>query len=90
MVYGNMSDASGTGVAFTRNPATGERVFYGEFLQNAEGEDVVSGVRTPQSLKDMARVMPEVYKQLDTIQVWLLVHEWQLSPKAEGCVLAIG
>ena len=63
MVFGNMGDTSGTGVAFTRNPATGEKKLYGEFLMNAQGEDVVAGVRTPQSIDQLAQVMPEVYKQ---------------------------
>ena len=63
MVFGNMGETSGTGVAFTRNPATGEKKLYGEFLINAQGEDVVAGVRTPQSIEQLAQVMPEVYKQ---------------------------
>jgi len=63
MVFGNMGETSGTGVAFTRNPATGEKKLYGEFLMNAQGEDVVAGVRTPQSIEQLAQVMPEVYKQ---------------------------
>jgi len=63
MVFGNMGDDSGTGVAFTRNPATGERKLYGEFLINAQGEDVVAGIRTPQSIEKLNEVMPEIYKQ---------------------------
>ncbi|NLW88384.1 MAG: pyruvate, phosphate dikinase [Clostridiaceae bacterium] len=63
MVYGNMGDTSGTGVAFTRNPATGEKKLYGEFLMNAQGEDVVAGIRTPQTIDQLASVMPEVYEQ---------------------------
>lgn len=64
MVYGNMGTDSGTGVAFTRDPATGENVFYGEFLVNAQGEDVVAGVRTPRPVSELAEVFPEVYQQL--------------------------
>lgn len=63
MVYGNMGDTSGTGVAFTRNPATGEKKLYGEFLMNAQGEDVVAGIRTPQTIDQLRDVMPEVYEQ---------------------------
>ena len=55
MVYGNMGDDSGTGVAFTRNPSTGENKFYGEFLINAQGEDVVAGIRTPQPVEEMPK-----------------------------------
>ncbi len=64
MVFGNKGDRSGTGVAFTRNPATGERELYGEFLANAQGEDVVAGIRTPQPVESMAQIMPEAYAQL--------------------------
>jgi pyruvate,orthophosphate dikinase len=64
MVYGNLGDNSGTGVGFTRNPATGEHAFFGEYLMNAQGEDVVSGVRTPLSISELERAMPEVYNQL--------------------------
>ena len=64
MVYGNTGDESGTGVAFTRNPANGEDVFYGEFLVNAQGEDVVSGVRTPRQVIELKDVFPECYQQL--------------------------
>ncbi len=67
MVFGNMGDTSGTGVGFTRNPATGSKEFYGEFLLNAQGEDVVSGVRTPIHIDQLAKVMPEVYNQLRDI-----------------------
>ncbi len=63
MVFGNMGDTSGTGVAFTRNPSTGEKKLYGEFLMNAQGEDVVAGVRTPQSIDQLAEVMPDAYNQ---------------------------
>lgn len=67
MVYGNMGDDCATGVAFTRNPATGEKVMYGEFLINAQGEDVVAGIRTPQDLAKLENLMPEVYQQLRDI-----------------------
>ena len=64
MVFGNMGDTSGTGVAFTRNPSTGEKMFYGEFLMNAQGEDVVAGIRTPQNIEELGKIMPEAYAQL--------------------------
>ena len=63
MVFGNMGDTSGTGVAFTRNPSTGEKGIYGEYLSNAQGEDVVAGVRTPQPITKLEEDMPEVYKE---------------------------
>ena len=63
MVYGNMGDTSGTGVAFSRNPATGENQLFGEYLINAQGEDVVAGVRTPQEIHTLEKAMPEVYEQ---------------------------
>jgi pyruvate,orthophosphate dikinase len=62
MVYGNRGETSGTGVAFTRNPATGEKVLYGEYLMNAQGEDVVAGIRTPQSIDTLKDVMPDCYE----------------------------
>ncbi|HHT9129237.1 MAG TPA: pyruvate, phosphate dikinase, partial [Candidatus Brocadiaceae bacterium] len=64
MVFGNMGNHSATGVCFTRNPSTGENKFYGEFLINAQGEDVVAGIRTPEPIVDLEKEMPEVYKQL--------------------------
>jgi len=64
MVFGNMGETSGTGVGFTRDPGTGEKVFYGEYLINAQGEDVVAGIRTPEPIAHLADQMPEVYKQL--------------------------
>lgn len=67
MVFGNMGSTSGTGVGFTRNPATGEKEFFGEFLMNAQGEDVVSGVRTPQPIRELEKSMPYVYEQLRSI-----------------------
>jgi pyruvate,orthophosphate dikinase len=74
MVFGNMGDDSGTGVAFTRDPATGEKVFYGEYLINAQGEDVVAGIRTPKKIAELQKEMPEVYKQLDDIRNKLEKH----------------
>lgn len=65
MVFGNMGDDCGTGVAFTRNPSTGEKVLYGEFLTNAQGEDVVAGIRTPHPIAKLAEAMPDVYQQFD-------------------------
>src|SRR5678810_445793 len=67
MVFGNTGDQSGSGVAFTRDPATGEKIFYGEFLVNAQGEDVVAGIRTPQPIHDLEKIMPAAYQQLRTI-----------------------
>ena len=67
MAFGNWSDASGTGVAFTRDPATGEKKLMGEFLLNAQGEDVVAGVRTPQPIASLAEVMPEVFAQFQKV-----------------------
>ena len=86
MVFGNMGDTSATGVAFTRNPATGEKVFYGEWLVNAQGEDVVAGIRTPNPInekgkteqnrqqKSLETAMPDLYRQLDNIQKKLEKH----------------
>jgi pyruvate,orthophosphate dikinase len=74
MVFGNMGDKSGTGVGFTRNPSTGEHHFYGEFLVNAQGEDVVSGIRTPQPIDELGTVMPQAYKQLRDITSMLEKH----------------
>jgi pyruvate,orthophosphate dikinase len=74
MVYGNLSDTSGTGVGFTRNPAIGTKEFYGEFLLNAQGEDVVSGVRTPVSILELQKIMPDVYDQLRDITTRLETH----------------
>ena len=74
MVFGNMGETSGTGVAFTRNPATGEKKLFGEFLMNAQGEDVVAGVRTPQTIDQLAQVMPEVYDQFTKICATLESH----------------
>jgi pyruvate,orthophosphate dikinase len=74
MVFGNMGDDSGTGVAFTRDPATGEKVFYGEYLINAQGEDVVAGIRTPKKIAEMEKDMPAVYKELLQIRETLENH----------------
>ena len=86
MVFGNTGSQSATGVAFTRNPATGENKFYGEWLQNAQGEDVVAGVRTPHPLNEATKTkeskdlisletfMPEIYTQLDSIRTKLETH----------------
>jgi pyruvate,orthophosphate dikinase len=74
MVYGNLGETSGTGVGFTRNPATGAKEFYGEFLMNAQGEDVVSGVRTPVPILELQKIMPDVYDQLREITTRLEKH----------------
>jgi len=74
MVFGNMGDTSATGVGFTRNPATGEHQFYGEFLTNAQGEDVVAGVRTPRPIAELETEMPEAYRQLYDITKRLEQH----------------
>ena len=74
MVFGNMGETSGTGVAFTRDPATGDNHFYGEYLMNAQGEDVVAGIRTPQSIETLCKVNPSVYDQLCKIRETLEKH----------------
>jgi pyruvate,orthophosphate dikinase len=74
MVFGNLGDTSGTGVGFTRNPATGVKEFYGEFLMNAQGEDVVAGIRTPVPILQLQKVMPNVYDQLREITTRLEKH----------------
>ncbi|HOV22219.1 MAG TPA: pyruvate, phosphate dikinase [bacterium] len=74
MVFGNMGYDSGTGVGFTRNPATGEKEFYGEYLTNAQGEDVVAGIRTPKPISELKKEMPEVYNQLVEITQRLEKH----------------
>jgi pyruvate, orthophosphate dikinase len=74
MVYGNLGDTSGTGVGFTRNPAIGTKEFYGEFLMNAQGEDVVAGIRTPVPILELEKVMPDVYRQLREITTRLEKH----------------
>ncbi|PYV45592.1 MAG: pyruvate, phosphate dikinase [Acidobacteria bacterium] len=74
MVFGNMGSDSGSGVAFTRDAATGENIFYGEYLTNAQGEDVVSGARTPQPIADLARENPKIYNQLEKVRKILEKH----------------
>ncbi len=74
MVFGNMGDTSGTGVAFTRDPATGEKKFFGEYLINAQGEDVVAGIRTPQPISTLEQAMPPAFKQLEDIYRRLESH----------------
>src|SRR3989440_242563 len=74
MVYGNTGENSGSGVAFTRDPATGEKVFYGEFLINAQGEDVVAGVRTPEPVAQLKKAMPAAFHELDNIRTTLEAH----------------
>src|ERR1700741_1017026 len=74
MVFGNTGDTSGTGVCFTRDPSSGEKIFYGDYLVNAQGEDVVAGIRTPMHLNEMKRAMPKVYAQLEKVRVKLEKH----------------
>jgi pyruvate, orthophosphate dikinase len=74
MVFGNMGNDSGTGVCFTRNPATGESGAYGDYLENAQGEDVVSGIRNPLSLEDFGRIAPQLYEELKAIMYRLETH----------------
>ncbi|MCK4659528.1 MAG: pyruvate, phosphate dikinase [Phycisphaerae bacterium] len=74
MVFGNMGDDSGTGVCFTRDPSTGENQFYGDLLMNAQGEDVVAGVRTPIRLGELENLMPELYAQLEAVRAILELH----------------
>jgi pyruvate, orthophosphate dikinase len=74
MVFGNLGETSGTGVGFTRNPATGEKVFWGEFLLNAQGEDVVAGIRTGRPIADLEAIMPDAYRQLRDITSSLEKH----------------
>lgn len=74
MVFGNLGETSGTGVCFTRNPSTGENIFYGEFLMNAQGEDVVAGIRTPMPISELKRIMPKAYDQLVKIYLKLEKH----------------
>jgi len=74
MVFGNMGERCGTGVAFTRNPSTGENAFYGEYLMNAQGEDVVAGIRTPQPIETLNDVLPKAYEELLSIRETLEQH----------------
>ena len=74
MVFGNKGDDSATGVCFTRDPASGENVFYGEFLVNAQGEDVVAGIRTPEKIEALGKILPKAYKELLDIRKKLEKH----------------
>ena len=74
MVFGNMGQDCGTGVCFTRNPSTGKKEFYGEFLMNAQGEDVVAGIRTPMALVKLRKIMPKAYKELTSLMTRLEKH----------------
>jgi pyruvate,orthophosphate dikinase len=74
MVFGNTGEESGTGVCFTRDPSTGEKTFFGDFLLNAQGEDVVAGIRTPLHLRELSKKMPKVYKQLEKVREKLEKH----------------
>src|SRR6204780_4957530 len=74
MVFGNSGDNSGTGVCFTRDPSTGEKVFFGDYLVNAQGEDVVAGIRTPVHLRELSKLMPKVYQQLERVREKLERH----------------
>ncbi len=79
MVFGNMGEDCGTGVAFTRNPATGERKLYGEFLMNAQGEDVVAGIRTPKTIEELADILPDTYNQIMDIAKTLEQHNQDMQ-----------
>ena len=79
MVFGNMGNDSATGVAFTRDPSTGERVFYGEYLVNAQGEDVVAGIRTPEPMSELAKKMPKAYDELEAIRQNLEQHYTEMQ-----------
>jgi pyruvate,orthophosphate dikinase len=74
MVFGNTGDNSGTGVCFTRDPSSGEKIFYGDYLTNAQGEDVVAGIRTPVHLTELKKIMPKAYQQLEKVRVKLEGH----------------
>jgi len=78
MVFGNMGEDSGTGVAFTRDPASGENIFYGEYLFNAQGEDVVAGIRTPHPISELQKDAPKLYKELDTYRKILEKHYFDM------------
>src|SRR5258705_12011172 len=69
MVFGNTGDNSGTGVCFTRDPSSGEKIFYGDYLTNAQGEDVVAGIRTPVRLAELQKIMPKGYAQIQKVRV---------------------
>ena len=74
MVFGNTGEQSGSGVAFTRDPATGEKIFYGEFLINAQGEDVVAGVRTPEPVAQLKNHLPKAFAELEKVRAKLESH----------------
>jgi pyruvate,orthophosphate dikinase len=74
MVFGNLGDTSGTGVAFTRNPSNGDNKFYGEYLMNAQGEDVVAGTRTPLPISELSKAKPKIYKELEQVRKNLEKH----------------
>ena len=74
MVFGNMSERSATGVAFTRDPATGENVFFGDYLNKAQGVDIVAGIRTPKPISEMQNDLPQVYQQLLEVREKLEQH----------------
>jgi len=79
MVFGNMGDDSGTGVCFTRDPSTGVNEYYGDLLLNAQGEDVVAGVRTPVKLHELKAILPEVYEQLEAVRAMLEIHYQEMQ-----------
>lgn len=79
MVFGNMGDDCGTGVCFTRDPSTGENEYYGDLLMNAQGEDVVAGVRTPVKLSELRTLMPDAYEQLEAVRVMLEIHYQEMQ-----------
>src|SRR5205085_10959666 len=81
MDFGNTGDNSGTGVCFTRDPSSGEKTFYGYFLVNGHGEDVVAGIRTPMHLDEMAKKMPKVYAQLEKVREKLEKHYRDMQDK---------
>ena len=74
MVFGNMGFDSATGMAFTRDPGTGENILYGEYLVNAQGEDVVAGIRTPKPIQEMKKEMPRIYRELEKVRKILEGH----------------
>ena len=87
-MFGNMGENCGTGVAFTRNPSTGEKTLYGEYLMNAQGEDVVAGIRTPQPISKLKEEMPETYKEFERVppcwkSITGICRTWS-SPSSDG------
>jgi len=79
MVFGNMGTDSATGVAFTRDPGSGENAFYGEYLTNAQGEDVVAGIRTPKPISEMKKEMPKIYEELEHVRKTLEGHYQEIQ-----------